>query len=72
MDLKCFQSAKVVGLKDVEISLKGSKIVEVMCANDANIGLNNFGIVDVVQVNLFSRLTFVKGQKASFELLFVA
>jgi hypothetical protein len=48
MDFKCFQSTKVVGLKDVEISLKGFGIVEIMCVNDANSGLIFFGIVDVV------------------------
>ncbi len=69
MDLKCFQLTKVVGLKDVNISLKGSGIVEVVCADDANIGLNNFGIVDVVHVIFFSRVTFVKGLEVSFELL---
>ncbi len=72
MDLKCFQSSKVVGLKDVKIYLKGSGIVEIVCVNDANTGLNDFGTVDVVHVNLFSRVTFVKGLKASFKLLLVA
>jgi hypothetical protein len=69
MDLKCSQSIEVVGLKDVEISLKGSEIVEVMCADDATTGLKIFGTPDVVQINLFSRLTFVKGLEASFEFL---
>jgi hypothetical protein len=48
MALKCSQSAKMVSLKDVEIYLKGSGIVEVMCIDDVDTGLNNFGIADVV------------------------
>ncbi len=72
MDLKCSQSAKVVGLEDAEISLKGSGTAEVVCAFDADTGLKDSGIVDVVQVNLFSRVTPVEGLEASFELLLAA
>ncbi len=72
MALKCSQSAKMVSLKDVEIYLKGSGIVEVMCIDDVDTGLNNFGIADVVQVNLFFKVAFVKGLEASFELLPIA
>jgi hypothetical protein len=35
MDLKCSQLAKVVGLKDAGISLKGFGITKVVCAYDA-------------------------------------
>ncbi len=59
----------MVGLKDVDISLKGFGIAEVVCANDVDIGLNDFGTADVVQVNLFSKVIFVKGLEASLELL---
>jgi hypothetical protein len=69
MDLKCSQSAKVVGLEDAEISLKGSGTAD---ADDADTGLKDSGIVDVVQVNLFSRVTPVEGLEASFELLLAA
>ncbi len=48
MDFKCSQSAKVFGLEDAEISLKGSGTAKVVCADDVDTGLKDSGIVDVV------------------------
>jgi len=43
-----------------------------VCADDVDTGLKDSGIVDVVQVNLFSSVTPVEGLEASFELLMAA
>ncbi len=61
----------MVGLKDVEISLKGYRIAKVMCVDDANIGLKDVRIVDVVQV-IFFLWQLCKRFIANFELLLVA
>jgi hypothetical protein len=49
--------------------LKGFGITKVVCAYDAYTTLKDYGLTDVVYVNLLSRVTFVKGLKASFEFL---
>ncbi len=48
--------------------MKGSIIAKVVCANDVDTGLNDFGTTNVVQENLLSRVTFVKGLETNFEL----
>jgi hypothetical protein len=51
--------------------LKGFRIVEIVYVDDVDIGVKDFGTTDVVQVNLFFKVTFLEGLEASFELLLV-
>jgi len=38
--------------------LKGSRIVEIVYVDDVDIGVKDFGTTDVMQVNLFFKVTF--------------
>ncbi len=52
--------------------MKGFGIVEVVCVYDVDISLKDFGIDNVVHVNLSFKVTFIKGLEANFGLLLAA
>jgi hypothetical protein len=52
--------------------LKGFGIVEVVCVYDVGTSLKDSGIANVLQVNLFFKVTFIEGLEANFGLLLAA
>jgi hypothetical protein len=52
--------------------LKGFGIVEVMCVYDVDISLKDSRTTNVVQVNLFFKVTFIEGLETNFGLLLAA